>query len=62
MRKPAPPFLGLSQVHGFAKQSGGHAEIVSEANVGTMVRLFLPRSAYPAAAEPDASLHKSSKG
>jgi nitrogen-specific signal transduction histidine kinase len=40
--------LGLSQVHGYAKQSGGHAEIESHPS-GTSVRLFLPCSR---AAEP----------
>lgn len=35
--------LGLSQVYGFAKQSGGYVEIASEVGVGTTVRLFLPR-------------------
>jgi len=36
--------LGLSQVYGFLKQSGGHIEIESEKGVGTNVRLFLPRA------------------
>jgi nitrogen-specific signal transduction histidine kinase/CheY-like chemotaxis protein len=35
--------LGLSQVYGYAKQSGGHARIVSEPGSGTTVQLFLPR-------------------
>ncbi len=35
--------LGLSMVHGFVKQSGGHVEISSEEGVGTVVRLFFPR-------------------
>jgi PAS domain S-box-containing protein len=35
--------LGLSMVYGFAKQSGGHATIYSEENVGTTVNLYLPR-------------------
>jgi signal transduction histidine kinase len=37
--------LGLSQVYGFAKQSGGGAAIASEPNHGTTVTLYLPRAA-----------------
>jgi len=35
--------LGLSMIYGFAKQSGGHADIYSEKGEGTTVRLYLPR-------------------
>jgi PAS domain S-box-containing protein len=35
--------LGLSQVYGFVKQSGGHVEIASELGRGTMVTIYLPR-------------------
>jgi CheY-like chemotaxis protein len=35
--------LGLSQVYGFIKQSGGHVKIYSEIGSGTTVRLYLPR-------------------
>lgn len=34
--------LGLSMVHGFAKQSGGTVAIESEVNRGTIVTIFLP--------------------
>lgn len=44
--------LGLSQVYGFVKQSGGYVTIDSEVGVGTTVRLYLPRhlSSSPSAA------------
>ena len=35
--------LGLSQVFGFVRQSRGHVRIYSEPDVGTTVRLYLPR-------------------
>lgn len=37
--------LGLSMVHGFAEQSGGHVELESVPGQGTSVKLFLPVSA-----------------
>jgi PAS domain S-box-containing protein len=37
--------LGLSQVHGFAHQSGGTVEIDSEIGKGTRVTMYLPRAA-----------------
>ncbi|QCO06005.1 hybrid sensor histidine kinase/response regulator [Azospirillum argentinense] len=36
--------LGLSQIYGFARQSGGYVRIDSEVGHGTSVKLYLPRS------------------
>ncbi len=43
--------LGLSQVYGFAKQSGGEATLASKPGDGTTVTLLLPRAADAARTE-----------
>ena len=40
--------LGLSQIHGFAAQAGGSAEIQSEEGRGTTISMILPASDRPA--------------
>ncbi|MCQ4308671.1 response regulator [Pseudomonas stutzeri] len=44
--------LGLAQVFGFAKQSGGGARIQSQPGVGTTVMVFLPRTAATQETQP----------
>ena len=46
--------LGLSQVYGFAKQSGGEVDVASELGVGTCFTLYLPYSIGRARSIPPA--------
>ena len=47
--------LGLSQIHGFAAQAGGRAEIDSREGEGTTIRLLLPASDKPLEAGDEAA-------
>ena len=57
--------LGLSMVHGFLTQSGGHVGLSSELGVGTEISLFLPRAtaeAESAVVEPTATTTAEAEG
>ncbi len=44
--------LGLSMVHGFVHQSGGYVQLLSKAETGTSVEVYLPGHRVPAAPRP----------
>lgn len=54
--------LGLSQVYGYASQSGGCARIDSEPGCGTTVQLFLPRLSDAALVEPPVLKARAARG
>ncbi len=55
--------LGLSQVYGFAHQSGGTVTVASEIGKGTMVTLYLPRGLdAPEAADEEAHVETTPGG
>ena len=54
--------LGLSQVFGFAKQSGGEVEVDSVEGEGTTFTLYLPRATSPLAADEPEDLGPTEDG
>ncbi|HET9811161.1 MAG TPA: GAF domain-containing protein [Sphingomicrobium sp.] len=54
--------LGLSQVYGFASQSGGEVRVESEVGEGTTFRLYIPKSSKPATAPAEARPAESGGG
>ncbi|AWN40747.1 ATP-binding protein [Methylobacterium durans] len=54
--------LGLSQVFGFAKQSGGDVDVASKLGQGTTFTLYLPETEAEITQEPEEELNPSADG
>jgi signal transduction histidine kinase len=54
--------LGLSQVFGFVKQSGGHVKIYSEVSHGTTVKMYFPRLTGTAAEQSSPTVRAEAAG
>jgi PAS domain S-box-containing protein len=54
--------LGLSQIHGFAAQAGGRAEIETRDGIGTTIRMLLPRTTKDLGAEREETTFDRKRG
>ncbi len=54
--------LGLSQVYGFAKQSGGDIAVESEVGAGSMFTIYLPSSAQTSLPLPESAVMNVARG